>query len=138
MSKLCFSALVAVPMVLIATVASADQYLPEIASKAPYKKAYTEMLAFPDWVAKARGTATPVEKVSVDGKDFTVGHMCKPHDCADNQLIVVFSGDGKKSWGLIATRKAEAKGFNKYLLGDPDSVVEGLLNKAFSDHNPDE
>ena len=138
MKKARLSILAGFSLMLIATGASAEQYLPEIASKAPYKKAYAEMLSFPSWVSKAQGTASPVERVSVEGKSFTVGHMCKPHDCADNQLSVVFSADGTKSWGLLATRSVDGKAFNKQLLGNPDSVIEGLLNKSFSDNNPED
>lgn len=136
MNKARLSMLAGASLMLIAVGASAEQYLPEIASKAPYQKAYAEMLSFPSWVSKAQGAASPVEKVSADGKSFTVGFMCKPHDCADNQLSVVFSADGKKSWGLLATRSADGKTLNKQVLGNPDSVVEGLLNKSFSDNNP--
>lgn len=125
-----------VSLFLIASAASAEQYLPEIISKDPYKNAYAQMLSFPDWVSKAQGTATPVEKVSAGGKSFLVGHMCKPHDCANNQLSVVFSANGKKSWGLLATRSADEEAFTKQVLGNPDSIVEGLLNKSFSDNNP--
>ena len=138
MKKARLSILAGFSLMLIATGASAEQYLPEIASKAPYKKAYAEMLSFPSWVSKAQGAASPVERVSVEGKSFTVGHMCKPHDCADNQLSVVFNADGTKSWGLLATRSVDGKAFNKQLLGNPDSVVEGLLNKSFSDNNPED
>ena len=138
MKKARLSILAGFSLMLIATGASAEQYLPEIASKAPYKKAYAEMLSFPSWVSKAQGAASPVERVSVEGKSFTVGHMCKPHDCADNQLSVVFSADGTKSWGLLATRSEDGKAFNKQLLGNPDSVIEGLLNKSFSDNNPED
>jgi hypothetical protein len=138
MKKARLSILAGFSLMLIATGASAEQYLPEIASKAPYKKAYAEMLSFPSWVSKAQGAASPVERVSVEGKSFTVGYMCKPHDCADNQLSVVFSADGTKSWGLLATRSVDGKAFNKQLLGNPDSVIEGLLNKSFSDNNPED
>ena len=138
MKKARLSILAGFSLMLIATGASAEQYLPEIASKAPYKKAYAEMLSFPSWVSKAQGAASPVERVSVEGKSFTVGYMCKPHDCADNQLSVVFSADGTKSWGLLATRSEDGKAFYKQLLGNPDSVIEGLLNKSFSDNNPED
>ncbi|NWD34125.1 lysozyme inhibitor [Pseudomonas reactans] len=138
MKKLSLSIVAGASLMVMASGAFAEQYLPEIASKAPYKKAYAEMLSFPSWVSKAQGTASPVEKVSADGKSFTVGHMCKPHDCADNQLIVVFNADGTKSWGLLATRSAEGEAFNKQVLGDPDSVVQGLLSKSFSDNNPED
>ncbi len=132
------STLAGASLMLVVGGACAEQYLPEIASKAPYKKAYAEMLSYPTWVSKAQGTASPVEKVSAEGESFTVGHMCKPHDCADNQLIVVFNADGTKSWGLLATRPADGEAFSKQILGNPDSVVQGLLNKSFSDNNPED
>lgn len=138
MKKLSLSIVAGASLLVMASSAFAEQYLPEIASKAPYKKAYAEMLSFPSWVSKAQGTASPVEKVSADGKSFTVGHMCKPHDCANNQLSVVFSADGSKSWGLLAIRSAEGDTFNKQLLGNPDKVVAALLEKSFSDNNPEE
>ncbi len=138
MKILSLSMLAGASMMLVSEGVWAEQYLPEIASKAPYKKAYAEMLSYPSWVSKAQGTASPVETVSADGKRFTVGHMCKPHNCADNQLIVVFNADGTKSWGLLATRPAEGEAFSKQLLGDPDSVVQGLLNKSFADNNPED
>lgn len=131
-----FAVLTGASLLLIVTTASAEQYLPEIISKDPYKNAYAEMLSFPSWVSKAQGTATPVENVSVGGKTFIVGHMCKPHDCANNQLSVVFSEHGQKSWGLLATRSADGKTFIKQLLGNPDSIVEELLDKSFSENNP--
>ena len=138
MKKLSLSIVAGASLLVMASSAFAEQYLPEIASKAPYKKAYAEMLSFPSWVSKAQGTASPVEKVSADGKSFTVGHMCKPHDCANNQLSVVFSADGSKSWGLLATRSAKGDTFNKQLLGNPDKVVAALLEKSFSDYNPED
>ena len=138
MKKLSLSIVAGASLLVMTSSAFAEQYLPEIASKAPYKKAYAEMLSFPSWVSKAQGTASPVEKVSADGKSFTVGHMCMPHDCANNQLSVVFSADGSKSWGLLATRSAEGDTFNKQLLGNPDKVVAALLEKSFSDNNPED
>lgn len=138
MKKTPLSILIGTSLMLIAASATAEQYLFDIANKAPYKQAYAEMLSFPSWVSKAQGTASPVKEVMADGKTFTVGHMCKPHDCADNQLSVVFSADGKKSWGLLATRSADGKAFSKRLLGNPDSVVEGLLNESFSENNPED
>ncbi|WP_097304047.1 Ivy family c-type lysozyme inhibitor [Pseudomonas chlororaphis] len=138
MRKSHFVLLAALPLSLMASAASAEQYLFEIADKAPYKQAYAEMLAFPSWVSEAKGTATPIENVSVDGKSFTMGKMCKPHDCLDNQLFVVFSADGKKSWGLLVTRAEDGKAFNKQFLGNPDNVVTTLLNKSFAKGNPED
>jgi hypothetical protein len=123
---------------LLASGCFAEEYLFDLAAKSPYKKAYAEMLIYPSWISEAKGVSTPLEKIVVQGKNYTVGHMCKPHDCADNQLTVVFSADGKKSWGLLATRASDGKTFNKYFLGGPDSMIERLLNKSFSDSNPED
>ncbi|KAA6194137.1 lysozyme inhibitor, partial [Pseudomonas lactis] len=58
MKKLSLSIVAGASLLVMASSAFAEQYLPEIASKAPYKKAYAEMLSFPSWVSKAQGTAS--------------------------------------------------------------------------------
>ena len=94
------------------------------------------MLAYPDWVKSGQGTAATVEKVVMDGKTWTVGLMCKPHDCAANQLNVVFSPDGKQAWGLLSVRAENAETFDQQFLGMPDDTIKKLLNKSFADNNP--
>lgn len=83
---------------LLSGVANAQtpQYLFDVTGKSPYKQAYQDMLAFPEWVRTGQGTSTPLQEVVIDGQKYTLGQMCKPHDCADNQLIVIFSPDKKK------------------------------------------
>ena len=120
----------------IATGVCAESRLPELTTQAPYKKAYQAMLAYPQWVTTGQGTATPVEKVVMDGKTYTVGQMCKPHDCAANQLNVVFSPDGKQAWGLLSVRAENAEEFDQQFLGMPDETIKKLLNKSFADNNP--
>ncbi|GLX91058.1 Ivy family c-type lysozyme inhibitor [Pseudomonas weihenstephanensis] len=115
---------------------SAESRLPDLTTQAPYKKAYAGMLAYPDWVSTGQGTAAPVEKVVVDGKTYTVGQMCKPHDCADNQLNVVFSPDAKHAWGLLSVRAENAEAFDQQYLGMPDETIKKLLKKSFADNNP--
>ena len=116
--------------------ALADQYLFDIASKEPYKKAYQAMFTFPDWVRSGQGTSSPVEDVVLGGETYTLGQMCKPHDCADNQFIVVFNPDKTKAWGLLATRTSDGSSFNTQVLGEPDSAIRDLLNKTLTDNNP--
>ena len=120
----------------IATGVCAESRLPELTTQAPYKKAYQAMLAYPQWVTTGQGTAAPVEKVVMDGKTYTVGQMCKPHDCAANQLNVVFSPDGKQAWGLLSVRAENAETFDQQFLGMPDDAIKQLLNKSFADNNP--
>ena len=120
----------------IATGVAAESRLPELTTQAPYKQAYAAMLAYPDWVKTGQGTAAPVEKVVMEGKTWTVGQMCKPHDCAANQLNVVFSPDGKQAWGLLSVRAENAEEFDQQFLGMPDETIKKLLNKSFADNNP--
>ncbi|MFJ7882933.1 Ivy family c-type lysozyme inhibitor [Pseudomonas sp. NPDC096917] len=118
--------------------ALADQYLFDIASKEPYKKAYEAMFTFPEWVRSGQGTSSPVQNVVLGGQTYTLGQMCKPHDCADNQFIVVFSPDKTKAWGLLATRSSDDRVFNTQMLGEPDNAVRDLLNKTLADNNPED
>lgn len=129
---------VGVSTTLMVSDALADQYLFDIASKEPYKKAYQAMFTFPDWVRSGQGTSSPVEEVLIGGDTYTLGQMCKPHDCADNQFIVVFSPDKTKAWGLLATRSADDRSFNTQVLGEPDSAIRDFLDKTLADNNPED
>lgn len=90
---------------LLSGVANAQtpQYLFDVTGKSPYKQAYQDMLAFPEWVRTGQGTSTPLQEVVIDGQKYTLGQMCKPHDCADNQLIV-FSAPTRKKPGVCWPR----------------------------------
>jgi len=116
--------------------AQAAEYLFDVTDKSPYKQAYQQMLAFPDWVRTGQGTSTPLQEVEIGGQKYTLGQMCKPHDCGDNQLIVVFSPDKKKAWGLLATRSTDDRSFNTQLLGAPEAAIKDFLNKTLEENNP--
>ncbi|MQU04708.1 lysozyme inhibitor [Pseudomonas helleri] len=125
---------------LLSGVANAQtpQYLFDVTGKSPYKQAYQDMLAFPEWVRTGQGTSTPLQEVVIDGQKYTLGQMCKPHDCADNQLIVIFSPDKKKAWGLLATRSTDGQSFNTQLLGAPEAAIKEYLNKTLAENNPED
>ncbi|MFP3517035.1 Ivy family c-type lysozyme inhibitor [Pseudomonas sp. SIMBA_077] len=116
--------------------AQAAEYLFDVTDKSPYKEAYQKMLAFPDWVSSGQGTSSPLQEVELEGQKYTLGQMCKPHDCGDNQLVVVFSPDKKQAWGLLATRSTDDRSFNTQLLGAPDSAIKDLLTKTLDENNP--
>jgi hypothetical protein len=114
---------------LLSGVANAQtpQYLFDVTGKSPYKQART-----------GQGTSTPLQEVVIDGQKYTLGQMCKPHDCADNQLIVIFSPDKKKAWGLLATRSTDGQSFNTQLLGAPEAAIKEYLNKTLAENNPED
>ena len=43
------------------------------------------------WIGKG-GTQTPVTEVSFGGTDYAVLSSCKPHDCANENLVVLLPG----------------------------------------------
>ncbi|WP_342650468.1 Ivy family c-type lysozyme inhibitor [Pseudomonas sp. REB1044] len=117
---------------------AADQYLPDLVQKAPYKAAYAKMLMLPEWISQAKGTASPLRKVKLGDDTVLVGNVCKPHDCKDNQLVVVFNAKGTQSWGLLATREDSDGAFEKHYLGSPNEAVRALLETTFERDNPDD
>lgn len=44
----------------------------------------------PGWARKGIGTSTPAETVTWQGQSYQIGNICKPHDCANNFMIVAF------------------------------------------------
>jgi len=136
MNRLCLNALAGLTLTVLSSHSFAEQYLFDLATQAPYKKAYEQMLAYPGWITKAQGVSTPMQTIEAQGKRYTVGIMCEPHNCGNHQMAVAFSADGKQSWGLLANRASADEDFNKQWLGEPDTAVQQLLNNAFADNNP--
>ena len=106
-------------------------YLFDLMKQPTYRAAWIGMLAgatAPEWVdtfAKTLdGPATPSIEVLVGDASYTLGFTCKPNDCAENQLYVLFSGGGAKAWGLLIIGK-EVK-----WLGAPDQTIqEAILSR---------
>ncbi|CAI0895595.1 inhibitor of vertebrate lysozyme family protein [Serratia entomophila] len=97
----------------------------------------------PGWARKGAGTSTPVENLSWQGQDYLIGNLCKPHDCANNFLIVAFKEDKSQAWAVrveVENRPAAIDHPKKYAsyqwLGKPNDDIKALLKKQFED-NPD-
>ncbi|MGV4877872.1 Ivy family c-type lysozyme inhibitor [Acetobacter indonesiensis] len=110
-------------------------YTADMAQKPKFAKAYQNMTQLPTWVKATVSVSVPTKPVTVSGKTYTVGHLCKPHDCGDNQLDVIFSNDGKASWGLLSRK------FGKTLyqmpLGEPDDAMLTALTASYRSNNPE-
>ncbi|GBQ26622.1 lysozyme inhibitor [Gluconacetobacter azotocaptans] len=119
-----------------ATRAAAPQTA-DLLLSAPYRQAYAAMVRYPDWIRRGHATSTPSTQVTMDGKTYTIGHLCKPHDCANNQLDIVFAPGGASAWGLLHTRADEQQPFLQSWLGAPDAKIQALLNRAYAANNPD-
>jgi len=111
---------------------AADEYLFDALKKPAYRKAWNAMLAreknIPAWITTFsrtyNGVASPVQTVTVSGKAYLSGYVCKPHDCADNALQVFFS---ENAAGATAVIRQDGK--LRYL-GAPDAAIKAALDDA--------
>lgn len=111
-----------------AQAAPTEPYLPDLMEQPAHRAAWKSMLAgqpVPPWVKTfdqtLNATASPVEPVSVGGIPYTLGWICKPHDCGDNQLYVLFAPEARQAWGLLITGNA------RQWLGNPDAAVQAAI-----------
>lgn len=108
-----------------------------------WKKVVKGQAQLPGWARKGVGTSTPAEAVTWKGQSYQIGNICKPHDCANNFMIVAFKADKSQAWGVRVevANKPEAidhpKKYAKFQwLGKPNDEMKALLKKQF-EANPD-
>jgi hypothetical protein len=109
--------------------APAGPYLFDLLKQKPYLAAWNAMLAgagVPAWVKNYQktfdGPSSPSKDVPIQGKVYTLGWVCKAHDCGDNQLHVLFAPGAAQAWGLLTT-----SGQQKWL-GNPDAGIHAAIN----------
>jgi hypothetical protein len=88
--------------------------------KAAYLTLFTGAGATPGWM-KEGGTASPGRVVTVGGTEYELYSHCKPHDCGDNMMYVLFSRDRKHAWAL-AMESGKPRTF-----GNPDAALADFL-----------
>lgn len=116
--------------------AQSTQTTADLANSAKYRQAYERMTELPDWATKAAATSAPAETMKQNGKNYLTGHLCKQHDCSDNQLEVVFSEDGTEAWGLLSRRYG--KTLYQMPLGEPNTQTLAVLTASYQKNNPDD
>ena len=104
-------------------------YLFDLLKQQTYLSAWKAMLkgeTVPPWVASYAktfdGPSSPAKDVPVGGESYTLGWVCKAHDCGDNQLYVLFAPGGTKAWGLLITGGDQRK-----WLGHPDAAIQDAI-----------
>ena len=95
--------------------AAAEPYLFDVIKKPAYARALTSLLqgarGLPEWtrsLTAARGdyVGVPAEYVTIGGTRYELFNACKPHDCADSRVEVMFAPNGAQAWaGVYETGK---------------------------------
>ena len=104
-------------------------YLPDLMTDKPaYLAAWKAMVAgekLPKWVntfTKTQGAvAAPVTTVPVAGQPYTLGWICKPHDCGGNEVYALFAPEARQAWGLLISDGKRS------WLGKPDAAVQAAI-----------
>jgi Inhibitor of vertebrate lysozyme (Ivy) len=120
-------------LLLLAPVAAqatdAETYLPDLMEQPAYLKAWKAMLAgetVPPWVDSftktQNATSAPAKSIPVGGQPYTLGWICKPHDCGDNQLYVLFTPEARQAWGLLIS-----PGDKRQWIGRPDPAIQAAI-----------
>jgi hypothetical protein len=108
-------------------------YLNELLKTEPYRSAWNKMLVgeqgLPNWIndfaLTGAGVNTPAHKVPVGYRAFSLATLCKPGDCGDNMLYVLFSPDGSASYAELVEAGRKPR-----LLGRPNTFIRGAPSEA--------
>ena len=82
-------------------------------------------LARERWIARLDGPAPELRKASIAGTSYTVGASCKPHDCGENNLVLLYDPAQGGVLGLV-----HQAGRNT-LLGNPSPAMATELEKLW-------
>jgi hypothetical protein len=111
---------------------AAEPYLSDLLKQRPYRASWEALLrtegALPDWVVRYRrtlnGVATPSRAVRLNGIDYRLASICKPHDCYGNELHVLFGPGGRGAWAMLKVHG------EKRWLGHPDEQIQAAITRA--------
>jgi Inhibitor of vertebrate lysozyme (Ivy) len=114
--------------------AANDVYLTDVIKNSPYALALSNLLRssrdLPAWTKqtlKVSGdyVGDPMVNSTVDGTSYELFTTCKPHDCSDSQLEVMFAPNGAQAWAAYAET-----GKSIVFLGAPNAAQQAALGAA--------
>lgn len=101
---------------------------PDLLKDARFRATWTKAigpLSRERWIARLDGPAPALRKATVAGTPYTVGASCKPHDCGDNNLVLLHDEAGGGVLGLVHQAGRET------LLGAPSPEMAQELRKLW-------
>lgn len=114
---------------------AAEPYLFEMLTRPAYQKAWNGLFAgekdIDAWLTKyaktKNGPTSPGAIVVVGNTQYQINTVCKPHDCEDNQFLVLFAPNGTRAWGLLLKSRTDERYF-----GSPVGEIKKVLRAAAS------
>jgi hypothetical protein len=102
---------------------------PDLLQDPRFKSAYFKALGAKSkepWLNELDGPARPIKKVRVSGTEYFMASVCKPHDCADNKTVLLYSVQTGAVYGKVLDRRRAS------LIGDPSSAVAAELDRLWA------
>lgn len=96
---------------------------------ARFRSAYTKALgplARERWLSRLDGPAPPLRQVTVGGVGYKLAAACKPHDCGDNNMAVLWAPSTGTVYGLVQQRG------RKTLLGAPSASMAQEIDRLWA------
>jgi hypothetical protein len=82
------------------------------------------------WLYKLDGVTLSIDEgMMIGGVPFIRVYGCKPHDCGDEQVSLIFSTDGKI--GAIKVRSAELTGGKPVFFGSDNPQLRRIVDRDF-------
>jgi hypothetical protein len=102
-----------------------DVLLQRPAFKEAWDKVFRRERNIDRWVhvfsGGGEGTVQPSRAFVRDGVSYIVGIVCRPQDCEDHKLFVLFRADGSQAWGRWVGKDLALT------YGQPTPAVRALL-----------
>jgi hypothetical protein len=101
---------------------------PELLRDPKFKSAYLPALgplAREKWLASLSGPAPQVKTVRIAGTEMRLASVCKPHDCADNNTVLLYDAAQPAVYGKVYQAGRST------LLGNPSATVAAELDKLW-------
>ncbi|MEO7245793.1 MAG: Ivy family c-type lysozyme inhibitor [Rubrivivax sp.] len=83
-------------------------------------------LAREPWIASASGPSPNLRQVDVGGQRYWLAAVCKPHDCADHNLVLLWDEPGARVQGLVHQKARDTQ------IGDPPPAVAAELKTLWA------
>lgn len=101
----------------------------DLLKDARFKAAYVAALgplAREPWLTRLDGPAPESRRVKLSGTDYLLASTCKPHDCYDHSLVLLWQAQQSQVLGLVQQRG------RKTLLGKPPPEAARELEKLWA------
>ncbi len=115
--------------------AASRTYLTDAIKNPTYLQSLTSLLKdagkLPSWTRQVLNTSgnyvgTPVAYLTIDGIRYELFYACKPHDCGNNAMELMFAPYGAKVWAAMVE-----DGKSMTYLGSPSAAQQAALKEAF-------